>query len=198
MKKELCLPNKSYHSKIIERLVSSLTGGININQCKDTDRAVELATYLYAINDYKVAVELLKSFAYDITYSEKSGVWGSKQNAMALLAYSVLRQGLEAEAKEILIEIFESNPNIHTDETEWIIEDASEDITYYEPKDNWPVDLELTNKEITLGHYSTLAQFTFPYLVSKVIRKDDKRIYEPFSEIINTELQYLQEELKND
>ena len=173
-----------------------MASGININLCKDVDQAVELAIYLYSVQEFEGCIELLQSFANDIKYSERSGVWGSKQDTMALLAYAVLNQSKEAAAHKVLIDLFESNPNIQLNDTDWIIEDAIDDMSHYVPKDNWDSDLKLTKNEMTAGHCSALKQFIFPYLISRIIRKDDNAISEPFNDVIKTELQYLRDELE--
>ena len=196
---KLILPKNDFDSKSVKRLISSLSKQFSTTRAKDVDKAVELAIYLYVLDDSKkTPTDLLESFTGEVTDSNRSAVWASKRDAMSLQSYIALNNSQKKEAERILNDLFQSNTNYEIDDTNWIIDEGMEELSYYEPLEESAHDLNLTKKEKTLGYYSNIVTFLFPFLVSRLIRNDSKNTWSRFEKVIGTELSLLAKELKND
>lgn len=192
------LPCGELKSKTIRRLVKSLSKGISINRHADAERAVELAVYLYAVGERGSSIKLLRSFAFDMYYSETSGAWEMKQQAMSFLAYMLILENEQDRAKEIIIELVNSNPNFDITDIDWIFNNAADDIDFYGPLDCWTPNLDLTKKELTQGFYSLAAGLMFPFLLATLFRDDQEELRKAAKGIIERELECLKKELMND
>jgi|GEM_PF-5073659 len=197
---QLKLPQESSQKTPIKRLIKSLSSGINLNREAESKKALELATYLYSIGDVKPARELLESFAFDMTYSEKSSAWGVKKEALALLAFIEFATKNTEEATRIVRGIFDSNPNLDIDDIDWIFEQAIDDIEYYEPRESWQPDIlrELTEKERILGHFSAISEMVFPYVCGSLLSASKEGFTKELEKIILAEFGWLRLELKDD
>lgn len=200
MKHQLKLPLENSQKAPIKRLIKSLNAGINLNREADSSKALELAIYLYSIGEKNQARDLLESFAFDMFYSEKSGAWAIKKEALAFLAFINIASQEAEEAARIVHEIFESNPYLDINDIDWIFEQAVNDIEYYKPKESWHPDVlqELTQKERITGHFSEISEMIFPYVCGVVLSVSDEGLTKTLEKIILAELEWLRLELKND
>lgn len=158
------LPQKKFNDSYLNRSVKTLSKGINLNKSKDVERACQFAILLYSANFEDDAISLVCSFARDIEYSEKSGAWIGKEIGLSLVAYHHFINGNKNEAKSILCEIFDSNPNLDLKNTDWVIERLEDDIECYTPKSEWPDDIRNMRQNAILGHTSTIASMIFNFL----------------------------------
>lgn len=200
MKHQLKLPPERVHKAPIKRLIKSLSAGINLNQEAESRKALELATYLYSIGEVKRASELLGSFAFDMAYSENSGAWAIKKEALALLAFINIASHETDEATRIVHEIFESNPNLDINDIDWIFEQAIDDIDYYKPRESWPPGLlrDLTEKERITGHFSAISEMIFPFVCGILLSVGVEGLTKKLENIISAEFEWLRLEFQND
>lgn len=178
----------------------SLSKGVNLNRETEAQKALKLAIYLFAVGEVAPARDLLSSFAFDISYSEKSGVWAIKKEALAFLAFIAIQDQLADAARELVNEIFASNPNIDIDDTDWIFEQAMDEIDYYKPRETWSPSLlqDLTLNEKITGHFSTIAELAFPFVCATLLPTKNEELASALEKIIIADLGWLRLELQND
>ncbi|MBD3658304.1 MAG: hypothetical protein HUJ14_17560 [Marinobacter sp.] len=181
-------------------MMVSLSKGINLNRESEAQKAFKLAVYLFAVGEVAPARDLVSSFAFDIPYSEKSGVWAIKKEALAFLAFMATQHQQADLARKPVDEIFVSNPNIDIDDTDWVFEQAIDQIEYYKPREAWNPSLlhDLTLNEKITGHFSTIAELAFPFVCATLLPTKNEELASALEKIITAELGWLRLELQND
>lgn len=174
--------------------------GININRETEAQKALKLAIYLFSVGEVAPARDLVGSFASDISYSEKSAVWAIRKEALAFLAFMAIKDQQTDAAKTLVNEIFASNPNIDIDDTDWIFEQAIDEIGYYKPRETWSLSLlhDLTLNERITGHFSTIAELVFPFVCATLLPTKNEELASTLENIIVAELGWLRLELQSD
>ena len=200
VKHQLKLPAESSQKAPIRRLIKSLSAGINLNREAESGKALELSIYLYSVGDKNQARDLLGSFAFDMFYSEKSGAWGTKKEALAFLAYIYIESEETDKATRIIHELFESNPNLDLNDIDWVFEQAIDDTEYYQPRESWNTKVlnDLTKKERITGHFSQVREMIFPYVCGILLSAGGEGIIKNLEKIILSELEWLRSELQDD
>lgn len=200
MKHQLKLPSESTQKAPIKRLIKSLSAGINLNREAEAGKALELSIYLYSVGNTNQARELLEGFAFDMFYSEKSGAWGTKKEALAFLALIHIESQEIDKAQRIIHELFESNPNLNINDIDWVFEQAIDDIEYYQPRESWHTDVlhDLTQKERIIGHFSQIREMIFPYVCGVLLSAGGEVIIKNLEKIIRSELEWLRSEFQDD
>ena len=187
------LPSKDLGDHYLNQSVKTLSKGINLNRAKDVDRACEFSILLYSAEFADDAMSLLKSFVYDIEYSERSGAWSGKEVGLSLIAYYYLINKQISVARDAVSEIFSSNPNFDINDIDWVLPRLEDEISDYTPRSEWPEEVRMNKQNAILGHSSCIAYMIFSFIVSKVILGDSSGITMKAEVIIKNELAGLKE-----
>ena len=181
---KLNLPTNELGDYYLNRSVKTLSNGINLNHTKDVERACELSILLFSSGHEDDSGSLLNSFAYDIEYKENSGAWLGKQVGLSLIAYQLMMDGEIDKAKDIVSQVFTSNPNLDIGDTDWVMGRLEDDVYFYSPRSEWPEDLRKDRQNAILGLSSNISAMIFNFVTCKLVRKDTSEMVEKAGEII--------------